>query len=491
MERAREHANEVADQVIIDQVTLFELATRDPGRLRSGELTPLPSPADNADDFTHYDRLVAEGDLEAVIAFLQRFRLRKRINDLVRMRVTGNLAEFIPLASTLYPQLASGPRIVFARLLLAEELRILQAAEEDIAFHEFPRLAVEHAGAGRSTNEPHLFGQSGVLAPQISLDELFQRWEQEADPSASTLSTWRGVVKNLKAHLGRKAADIRSIDSDDIVAWKDKLVKSGKSAKTIGNGYLACARVLFRFAVANKLAENDPAEGVKVARKAKAGKKMLGYDNAEVARILELASAATEPWKRWLPWLAVSTGSRIGEVAQLHGSHVLELEGIYVVKIAPAIDGGSIKNVESERYVPIHSKLIADGFLDFVKSRGDGPLFYNRTSGDPKRKHASKGLSNRLAAWIRENGFTDPRKAPNHALRHWFKSEAARIGIPDSVADAIQGHSDGRAASGYRHISLQSMASAIESMRLPPSRALSSQQGFDLAKPNDVLEIVT
>lgn len=424
MERAREHANEVADQVIIDQVTLFELATRDPGRLRSGELTPLPSPADNADDFTHYDRLVAEGDLEAVIAFLQRFRLRKRINDLVRMRVTGNLAEFIPLASTLYPQLASGPRIVFARLLLAEELRILQAAEEDIAFHEFPRLAVEHAGAGRSTNEPHLFGQSGVLAPQISLDELFQRWEQEADPSASTLSTWRGVVKNLKAHLGRKAADIRSIDS-------------------------------------------------------------------EVARILELASAATEPWKRWLPWLAVSTGSRIGEVAQLHGSHVLELEGIYVVKIAPAIDGGSIKNVESERYVPIHSKLIADGFLDFVKSRGDGPLFYNRTSGDPKRKHASKGLSNRLAAWIRENGFTDPRKAPNHALRHWFKSEAARIGIPDSVADAIQGHSDGRAASGYRHISLQSMASAIESMRLPPSRALSSQQGFDLAKPNDVLEIVT
>jgi integrase len=371
MERAREHANEVADQVIIDQVTLFELATRDPGRLRSGELTPLPSPADNADDFTHYDRLVAEGDLEAVIAFLQRFRLRKRINDLARMRVTGNLAEFIPLASTLYPQLASGPRIVFARLLLAEELRILQAAEEDIAFHEFPRLAVEHAGAGRSTNEPHLFGQSGVLAPQISLDELFQRWEQEADPSASTLSTWRGVVKNLKAHLGRKAADIRSIDSDDIVAWKDKLVKSGKSAKTIGNGYLACARVLFRFAVANKLAENDPAEGVKVARKAKAGKKMLGYDNAEVARILELASAATEPWKRWLPWLAVSTGSRIGEVAQLHGSHVLELEGIYVVKIAPAIDGGSIKNVESERYVPIHSKLIADGFLDFVKSRGE------------------------------------------------------------------------------------------------------------------------
>jgi integrase len=156
-------------------------------------------------------------------------------------------------------------------------------------------------------------------------------------------------------------------------------------------------------------------------------------------------------------------------MAQLHGSHIIERDGIPVVKIAPAKEGGSIKNPESERLVPIHSKLIEDGFLDFVKARGEGPLFYQRTSGDPKRKHASKGLSNRLAAWIRENGFTDPRKAPNHALRHWFKSETARLGIPDSVADAIQGHSDGRASSGYRHIALKMMSDAIEHFKLPPS----------------------
>jgi integrase len=277
------------------------------------------------------------------------------------------------------------------------------------------------------------------------------------------------VVRNLKEHLGPKADDIRLVETDDIVAWKDKLVRSGKSTKTIGFGYLACARVLFRFAVANKLADADPAEGVKVARRVKAGKKMLGYESAEVGRILELASGAKEPWKRWLPWLAASTGSRIGEVAQLHGSHVLEREGIWVVKIAPSVDGGTIKNAESERYVPIHSRLIADGFLDFVRDRGEGPLFYNRTSGDPKRKHASKGLSNRLAAWIRDNGFIDPRKAPNHALRHWFKSEAARTGVSDSIADAIQGHSDGRAATGYRHISLEVMSKAIETLKLPPN----------------------
>ncbi len=268
--------------------------------------------------------------------------------------------------------------------------------------------------------------------------------------------------------MGETPTTFARSTSEDIVGWKDKLVKTGKATNTITNGYLACARALFRFAVTNKLMVQDPTENVKVSRKKKAGQKMLGYDNAEVARLLEMASAAKEPWKRWLPWLAASTGSRIGEVAQLHGSHVCEREGITVLKIAPASDGGSIKNAESERYVPIHSQLVADGFLDFVKTRGEGPLFYQRTSGDPRRKHASKGLTNRLAAWIRENGFTDPRKAPNHALRHWFKSEAARIGIADSVADAIQGHSDGSASSGYRHISLQQMSEAIEVMKFPP-----------------------
>jgi integrase len=473
---AKRHGAEAGEREIIAQATFFEQATSDPARLWSGDLTVLPTPADcghgDVDAFTHFDRLVAEGDLDAVIAYLLKFRLRKRLNDLSRMRAAGNLAEFTMIADRLNPALDGAQRIVFARLLLSEELRTLQALQDDKTLPAPFDVAQDERDAG-SQPATHVVLSSTIPVSSkpasVSLDELFQRWEEESDPSASTLSTWRGIVRNLKAHLGDKAEDIRTIDPDDIVDWKDALVKSGKAAKTISNGHLGCARALFRFAVANKLMDSDPAEGVRVSRKMKPGTKMLAYESEEVARLLKLASAASEPWKRWLPWLSAATGSRIGEMAQLHGNHILARDGIAVVKIAPATDGGSIKNAESERLVPIHSKLIEDGFLNFVNARGEGPLFYQRTSGDPKRKHASKGLSNRLAAWIRENGFTDPRKAPNHALRHWFKSETARLGIPDSVADAIQGHSDGRSSSGYRHIALQMMSDAIEQIKLPPS----------------------
>jgi integrase len=73
-----------------------------------------------------------------------------------------------------------------------------------------------------------------------------------------------------------------------------------------------------------------------------------------------------------------------------------------------------------------------------------------------------------LAEWIRANGFTDKRKAPNHAFRHWFKSACQRAGVLDSVADAIQGHSGIRGeADGYRHSGVAVMAEAIAKIQVP------------------------
>ncbi|MER8601026.1 tyrosine-type recombinase/integrase [Mesorhizobium sp. M1339] len=476
---AREHAIAASDHEFSRRAALFCQATAAPARFWRGEFGPLPVPADfghdEEDAYTYFDHLVAEGDLEKVIAFVTRFRLRKRIETLQSMRATGNLGEFVAIADKRVAGISRSDAIALGRLLLEDELTALRAIAEG---QPDPSLGDLRAGNFRQTENPEAPSLGSSLPPAptakpISLDELFERWEAETDPSASTLSSWRGITRDLKSFVGDKADDITRIAAEDIVGWKDKLVKANKAAATISRGYLGCARALFRFAVANRLAASDPSQGIKVTRKMKAGKKMLGYSGEEVARLLNLASNASDPWKKWLPWLAAATGSRIGEVAQLHGSHVFEEEGYQVVKIMPASDAGSLKNAESERTVPIHPALLTAGFLAFVAEKGQGPLFYGRSSGDPKRKHASKGVANRLASWIRANGFSDPRKAPNHALRHWFKTEASRVGIPDSVADAIQGHTDSSSSGVYRHIGLALMASSLDKIELPPRRGAS------------------
>jgi integrase len=478
-EIAREHAIAASDQEFSRRAELFSQATAAPARFWRGEFGPLPVPADfghdEQDAYTYFDHLVADGDLEKIIGFVNRFRLGKRIKSLQSMRATGNLAEFIAIAKGRIPGMSGPDSNALARLLIEHELDALRAVAEgqpDPSLSEFRTSSFQQTGKPEAP-ALHSSPPTAPTAKPISLDQLFERWEAETDPSASTLSSWRGILRDLKSFVGDKADDITRITAEDIVGWKDKLVRANKAAATISRGYLGCARALFRFAVANKLAASDPSQGIKVARKTKAGKKMLGYTGEEVARLLDLASAAPEPWKKWLPWLAAATGSRIGEVAQLHVSHVFEEDGYHVVKITPAIDAGSIKNAESERTVPIHPALLAAGFLEFVRTKGEGPLFYGRSSGDPKRKHASKGVANRLATWIRANGFSDRRKAPNHALRHWFKTEASRVGISDSVADAIQGHTDSSSSGVYRHIGVALMASALEKIELPPRRGAS------------------
>ena len=132
-----------------------------------------------------------------------------------------------------------------------------------------------------------------------------------------------------------------------------------------------------------------------------------------------------------------------GPFSQLRGQDIETRGGIHAMRITP--EAGSVKT-NVVRIVPLHEDLIAQGFLDFVKSRGTGPLFYNPDAKDdgkatdprsPQRPRAVK-TRERLAGWVRELGVTDKGVRPNHAWRHTFKQIAERCGISERVSDATQ-----------------------------------------------------
>ncbi|TGE01427.1 tyrosine-type recombinase/integrase [Methylobacterium nonmethylotrophicum] len=302
----------------------------------------------------------------------------------------------------------------------------------------------------------------------VSFNELFDRWVRETDPRPSTRATWRGNIDRLIEFLEHD--NIARVTKKDIIAWKDWLVARGLKSKTISASYLSCVKTLYNFAVANSLHTENPAKGVKISGSSRAGDSKLPYEDAEIAKLLDLAMRESVSYRRWVPWLIVLTGARVGEICQLWGSHIRTIDGINVISIEETEDGGTLKP-SAERIVPIHPALIEAGFLDFAKGRGNKPLFYDRPSrGGDNRRHKSTHIYGRLGSWIRSNGFTDPRKSPSHATRHWFKSVASRVGIADSVADALQGHKDGKAASVYRHIGVKTLAEAIAKIPVPEQR---------------------
>ncbi len=308
------------------------------------------------------------------------------------------------------------------------------------------------------------------IAPSKTLTELFDHWKHEKKPSPSTVQTWQGHINSLRAFLGHECA--AEVTDDKAIEWKDALVAKG--LKSVHGSHLACMRSIYKHGVENKLVPSNPFATVKAIRKRQAGESMQVYSDAEVRKILIAATSAEAPYQRWLPWLIATTGARVGEMAQLWGQSITTEDGLPVIIIAPAPDGGTLKNAGSERKVPLHPALIEAGFLDFVKSKGDGPLFYRgggrraaRAREASESKHPSKGITNRLAGWIRDQGLRDRRKAPAHAFRKWFKTTLARKGVSDRIADIIQGHSNQDVAARYVHADMKTMLEAVSVLPLP------------------------
>ncbi len=297
---------------------------------------------------------------------------------------------------------------------------------------------------------------------------LFEQWIKEAKPAVATVNRWRAVFLDLQARFGQ-----RDISEDEAREWARGLVTAERSADTVAGIWVSSARRIYKWAVEQKLANGNPFANIKITVPDKAIVRDKAFTDDEAATILR-AARAIEPGRntykgaqRWVPWLCAYSGARAGEITQLRGQDIETRGGIHAMRITP--EAGSVKT-NVFRMVPLHADLIAQGFLDFVKSRGDGPLFYNSDAKDdgkatdprsPQRPRAVK-TRERLAGWVRELGVTDKGVRPNHAWRHTFKQIAERVGISERISDAITGHAPTTAGRGYGRPTVEDMAAALQ-----------------------------
>ena len=106
-----------------------------------------------------------------------------------------------------------------------------------------------------------------------------------------------------------------------------------------------------------------------------------GYSEEQAVEILKAtfdgsSKALSGPHRRalfWVPWILAYTGLRVTEVTQFQGRHLRVEDGIPHLLITPA--DGSTKSGKAWA-VGIHKHLIELGLLEFIRERGDGPLFY-------------------------------------------------------------------------------------------------------------------
>ncbi|UHC19412.1 site-specific integrase [Methylobacterium currus] len=294
------------------------------------------------------------------------------------------------------------------------------------------------------------------LPSKVEFDELVKGWAAERKPAEKTLYDWKRVMVQLAEFLGHR--DAARVTSEDLIAWKNSLVASGLAAKTIRESRLAPVRAILRWGVDNRRLTDNAAERITISVKQKPGQGKRGFKDAEAAQILQAAATESDPVKRWVPLVCAYSGARLSEVCQLRVQDISEVDGIPVMHFDA--EAGSLKNVGSERTVPLHSALVTAGFLDFVRRQKAGPLFPDL----PPDKFGKRGGNGTkiLGRWVRGLGLTDPRLAPNHSWRHRFKTLARNHGLASDVTDAITGHAHRSVGDGYGEYDVRAMKREIE-----------------------------
>jgi integrase len=345
-------------------------------------------------------------------------------------------------------------------------LRACQSLYEDLCGEKIaggePGMPYPNSGIIARTNpEDALVPAPRVFTP-LTMAALIAGWAKDVDPSEKTAETsWPGIMKKLAVFV--RFDDATKLTPQHIVDWKEDLLKS-KLARSTAANHLQVARTLFGWAVKNHKMASNVAQGISIKFKKKSLRR--GYSDDEARRVLEASRTAQEAHLRWVPLLCAHTGCRLEEVCGAAVSDVRRIHGIWTLHIRLDNREAGLKLDErSERLIPLHSRIIQAGFIDYVRSLPkDGPLFpslrpdaYGRRSGTGTK---------RIGRWIRKI-VVDPKVQPNNAWRHRFRTLCRNAGIRQDVSDYLTSHGEGDVASRYGEYDVPMLRDAIERINSP------------------------
>lgn len=250
---------------------------------------------------------------------------------------------------------------------------------------------------------------------------------------------YKAAIQRLPPNIN-KSPRYRDKSIDEILALGDK-----PAAPNTTNKNLTRIAALFKWAVEYGYTTLNPASGMTIKNPKRASEERQAFTDDDLIKLFHrpdyLEGSASAPYKYWVPLIALFTGARVNEIAQLHLDDFLDVDGVPLISINDRGEGKRLKTKAGKRSIPIHTELVRLGLLQYVATL--------RTSGEkrlfPELKLTRDGYGQAVSKWFQNYrascGVTGEGKV-FHSFRHTVIDHLKQAGAPKEKIAALVGHED-------------------------------------------------
>lgn len=269
------------------------------------------------------------------------------------------------------------------------------------------------------------------------------------------------LVREYKAALQRlpTQADKNTIYRGKSAQEVFQLKSIKRTCKTLGigtiNKYLSRLSTLLAYAVNNGYITFNPASGMQLEERKNDDEFRSAFSKDELYKLFHSNQYVDDTFicsfQFWTPLIALFTGARQNEVAQLHLEDIRQEDGVWVFDINQK-PGKKLKTKAAARLIPIHPFLLDLGLARYaseLRVRGESRLFPELP---PKRDGHGQMVSRWFNGNINQPGYRrkcgvhpgpgEPKK-DYHSFRHTFIDHLVKKRVPLTLLHKLDGHKFG------------------------------------------------
>jgi integrase len=330
-----------------------------------------------------------------------------------------------------------------AVLRLNPNLRRLEEIDDLAGEMGFPSMARSPLASATPKRQ-----HSGII-----FESVFEKWKRGV--SDKEVTNTRSEMKHFSAFIGTD--DMAAASRKDFIGYKDHLVDlfydEEASSKTVSNRWKRLT-ALYAYALNNDKEEvlTDNFSRVKLDITIESESRD-DFTPDEVKRSLLASLKTPDQAVKWFQWLGAFTGLRDSEIMRAHKDSIRLINGVWCFCVLKKY---GLKTKNSERNYPLHSAIIAQGFLDYVESLPDG----SRLFPDYNEDNVFKPLADFYSDLNIDKRF--------YSLRHTVTTHFRfRTDVDDDVKQYLMGHAPKSVHARYGAYPAEKLAPAIETIASP------------------------